>query len=181
MQYFGFNLKSLIKKCPENVVMSNDEISPIDLKAAVSSRSASRALSRLSNGESNLREVVGSNDFARQRLSQKGETGKSGAHRHTGSTPEHTVAQRSVTSGTPGFSPAPSSAIDSDGYKNSENDVDRRITDHLLLGATAAAMGAVVHVFKGRGGKATLAAWNKVAVAVVGKLPSSLPEAQRCR
>jgi hypothetical protein len=42
--------------------------------------------------------------------------------------------------------------------------IEPSATSSLLLASTAAAMGAVVQVFKGRGGKMTLAAWTKVRV-----------------
>ena len=120
------------------------DVTAIDLKAAVSSRSASRALSRISNRNSSPR------DF-----------GNVGSVSQVNDITTRQAPQHDAIVGRPEFSPTPSKS--SNVESNSlEAENDTRFTDQLFLGSTAAAMGAVVQVFKGRGGKATLAAWNKV-------------------
>ena len=120
----------------------------IDLKAAVHSRAASRALSRLnfSNDHATVDHVVEQESAAiRPPVAQSSTEDVSISRQHS-----KLVTTRPVLISYTGH--------DDDTRRSN----DSGALGQLLLGSTAMAMGAVVQVFKGKGGKATLVAWNKV-------------------
>ena len=134
----------------------------IDLKAAVHSRAASRALSRLnfSNDHATVDHVVEQESAAIRppvahdgpKISRKPTSPAQSSTEDVSISRQHSklVTTRPVLISYTGH--------DDDTRRSN----DSGALGQLLLGSTAMAMGAVVQVFKGKGGKATLAAWNKV-------------------
>jgi hypothetical protein len=120
---------------------------PIDLRAAINSRAASRISSRLKNRDE---EFIGENPVLHVKAPLRKPAHNSG---QVQAAPPNSTSQA-----------ASNTSFGLDHYEESERSDDRRIISHFVLGSSAMAMGAVVQVFKGRGGKATLATWNKVIV-----------------
>ena len=119
----------------------------IDLRAAIHSHAASRVASRLNNRDEEVTvDLPPLHEITHARSPAPNS-------RPVQARPPSTTSQ--VPSNT---------SLGPTHDEEAENSNNGRIVSQFILGSSAMAMGALVQVFKGRGGKATLAAWSKVSV-----------------